>query len=111
MSDLLFKISNHHTDSAGQPPAIDGDADGPYHGYFTNEHGEQALFAYDHATGDATVRMGDAGWDQVHRVVDGSVAGLNLTEAEATWIRACWLATGAIRKQRPEADEPAHGMN
>jgi hypothetical protein len=37
--------------------------------------------------------MGDAGWDNVHRVVDGRVAGIILNEEEVTRIRACWLAT------------------
>lgn len=94
----LFKVANHHTESCGRPPTVDGDAPGAYHGYFANEHGEQAIYTYDPETGEATVRMGDAGWATVHRVVGGRLAGVNTTEAEATWIRACWLVTGALHQ-------------
>ena len=93
----LFKVSNQHTASCGEPPAVDADVPGRYHGYFSNEHGEQAIYVYDHATGEATIRMGDAGWNNVHRVVDGRVEGVTVDRAEAAWIRACWLATGALK--------------
>jgi len=88
----LFRISNHHTEDCGQPPAIDGDGAGKYFGYFANQYGEQAVFVYDHETREASVWMGDTGWGKAHRVVDGSPEGIILTESEATWIRACWLA-------------------
>lgn len=109
MPDPLFKVSNHHAASCGQPPTVDGDASGAYHGYFTNEHGEQAVYVYDHATGEAAVRMGDAGWNNVHGVVDGRLEDLEVTEPEATWIRACWLATGALQNRLPRTTdgEPA----
>jgi hypothetical protein len=93
LGPTLFRISNHHTDICGQPPAVDGDEPAKYHGYFANRYGEQAVFIYDTATHLASVRMGDAGWDNVHRVVDGRVEGVILNEEEAAWIRACWLAT------------------
>jgi hypothetical protein len=71
----LFTVSNHHTAA--------GDAAGISYGYFANEYGEQAIYAYDHATGAATIRLGDAGWHDVHRVTDGEAEGLVLTHAEA----------------------------
>jgi len=67
----LFSVSNHHTESCGEPPAIDGDAAGKYLGYFANEHGEQAIYTYDFDTGEATLTMGDTGWQVTHPVVDG----------------------------------------
>lgn len=97
MAEPLFTVSNHHTAACAQPPQMDGDERDAYHGYFSNEHGEQAIYVYDWETGEATVRMGDAGWDSVYRVVDGCIEGATVTEAEATWLRACWLATGARR--------------
>lgn len=106
MSDLLFKVSNHHTESCGRARAIDGDARGAYHGYFVNEYGEQSIYIYDHASGEAMVRMGDAGWDSVYRVVDGRLEGAAVTAAEATWIRACWLATGALKDRVRSKGEP-----
>jgi hypothetical protein len=63
-----------------------------YYGYFANQYGEQAVFIYDYHTHEASVWMGDTGWDDVHRVVDGRVEGVILNESEAAWIRACWLA-------------------
>ena len=99
MSNLLFKASNHHAASCGDPPSdVDGDAAGVYHGYFVNEHGEQAVYVHDFETGEATLRLGDSGWDASYPIVDGRPDGLKVTDAEATWIRACWIATHALRK-------------
>ena len=95
MSNPLFKVSNHHTRSCGDPPAADGDAAGVYHGYFANEVGEQSVYVHDFETGKATVRLGDSGWDASYPIVDGCAEGLIVTEAEAAWIRACWIATHA----------------
>ncbi len=51
--------------------------------------------------------MGDVGWDKVHRVVDGRLEGATVNQAETAWIRACWLATGALKQRlEPSADEP-----
>ena len=61
-------VANHHTAACGEPPAVDADAAGTYFGYFTNEYGEQAIYTYDHETGEATVGMGDAGWHDAYRV-------------------------------------------
>ena len=44
--------------------------------------------------------MGDAGWHEVYRVADGRAEGFVFTKTEAMWLRACWLATGAL-KDRP----------
>jgi hypothetical protein len=66
MREPLFTVSNHHTPSCGEPPAVDGDAAGAYVGYFANEYGEQAVYTYDHGTGAATIRMGDADWHDTY---------------------------------------------
>jgi len=104
LDPALFRISNHHTGNSGQPPVVDGDEPDKYHGYFANRYGEQAVFIYDYGTHEASVRMGDAGWDNVHRVVDGRVEGVILNEEEAAWIRACWLATAKAFRSPSYAD-------
>ena len=96
----LITVSNHHAAACGEPPDVDGDAAGTYVGYFANEDGEQAIYTYDHETGEATIRMGDAGWHDTFRVKDGQPEGLLLGKTEAMWLRACWLPTGAL-KVRP----------
>lgn len=96
-SHPFFAVSNHHYVTQGEPPFVDGDDPGRYAGYFVNEHGEQAVFVCDTETGEATVRLGDAGWQAVHRVVDGKLQNVYLTEAERAWIRSCWLATKPLR--------------
>src|SRR2546422_414515 len=93
----LFRLSNHHTNDCGQPPAVDGDEPGKYFGYFANPHGEQTVFIYDYQTHEASVRMGDAGWGNAHRVVDGRGEGISLTESQTAWLRACWLAAAEGR--------------
>ena len=97
MREPLFRVSNHHTAACGEPPVLDGDAAGTYFGYFANERGEQAIYTYDPEIGEAILRMGDAGWDEAYRVKDGRAEGLVLGKSEAMWLRACWLATGALR--------------
>ena len=84
---------------------MDGDAAGTYVGYFANEYGEQAVYTYDHETGEATLQMGDAGWHDAYRVKDGQAEGLLLSKTEAMWLRACWLATGGLKvRPTPGAD-------
>lgn len=93
------------------------------HGYFENAHGEQLIFVYDHATQRGTLWCGDAGWEQPYPVVDGRVQPaqpdapdgrisstaastirsaesltLVLSEAEQTWLRACWAAATAFER-------------
>jgi hypothetical protein len=77
---------------SGSPPHIDGDTRGRYHGYFENEYGEQALFVYDYETQTSTLWMGDGGWEKPSPVVEGVARGFLLDEAQALWLRACWLA-------------------
>jgi len=102
----LFSVSNHHhVESCNEPPTVNGDAPGTYVGYFANEHGEQAIYTYDFETREATLRMGDAGWHVAHRVVNGKVDGLLLTEAELTWLRACWMATGGLAREHRQGEE------
>jgi hypothetical protein len=95
----LLKLSNHHAQSCSEAPTLDGDAAGEYVGYFMNEHGEQAIYSYDSRTGEATIRAADAGWEAAYPVVNGEVAELKLSEAERTWLRACWLASGASQQK------------
>ncbi len=108
MGEPLFKVSNQHVEGSGEPPVVDGDQPGTYFGYFANEYGDQAIYAYDHETGEAVLRMGDAGWQEAHRVVNGEVAGLLLSKAELAWLGACWMATGLL-KERLQAGLDAGG--
>jgi hypothetical protein len=94
MSDHpIFSVTNHHASSCGAPPPIDDTTPNRYRGYFENEHGEQAIFVCDRATGEATLYLGDAGWERSHRVVDGRVTGLNLNATEQAWLATCWRAS------------------
>jgi len=92
----LFEVSKHHSTSGDKTPFIDGDALDKYSSYFVNEYGEQAVYAYEHRTGEATLRMSDAGWETVYTIVEGEVDGLSLTKSERHWLQACWMATGAF---------------
>lgn len=86
----LFQVSNHHIESCGNPPFIDGDIRKRYHGYFENEHGEQAVFVYDYEIQEGTLWLGDAGWEQPHKVIGGQVPELSLNQGEAIWLLNCW---------------------
>ena len=96
---LLFKVRNHHNASCGTPPEVDGDVPSRYYGYCANEHGEQAIFEFDFETRTASIRMGDAGWERTHPVMNGVVPSLVLNPGEMLWVGACWYAaTGELPK-------------
>lgn len=92
----IFHVTNHHVASAGKPPEIDDADRGCYHGYFENEHGEQAIFVYDYRAGKATLHLGDAGWEEAYEVVDGTARNLVLADTEHRWLQACWAAATAF---------------
>lgn len=83
-------MSNHHVEGCGKPPEIDGDIRRRYHGYFENEHGEQAIFVYDYEVNEGKLWMGDAGWETPYQVVDGNAPQLVLGLNEALWLYNCW---------------------
>jgi hypothetical protein len=95
----LLQVGNHHTAASGPPPHIDDRSPSQYLGYFENQHGEQAVFVYDRDSNHAVLYLGDAGWETPHAVVDGDVPDLVLSEAERLWLRACWQAATANRKE------------
>ena len=105
INETIFCVTNHHVASCGKPPTIDDARAGFYRGYFENEHGEQAMFVYDHATNEARLYLGDAGWEVPLSVVNGRVPHLVLLESETRWLDACWTAaanrgTGAADHDR-----------
>ncbi len=99
----LLTIYNRHVASCGTPPALEHTAASPHYcGYFENDYGEQWLFIYDQATQQATLRGGDAEWENVYSVLDGVASGLILNRAEQTWLSACWAAaTGQPVQETP----------
>jgi hypothetical protein len=105
-AELLFFVSNHHVESCGTPPKINGDTPNSYHSYFENEFGEQAIFIYDHEAAKGVLRMGDADWQGEYPVEDGfSPVANNMNES--FWLVVCWAAaTGEqfmeVMKKRDE---------
>jgi hypothetical protein len=97
--ETIFQVKNKHKVSAGKPPQIDGNVKGKYHGYFENEHGEQAIFVYDRETKSGVVWLGDAGWEKPYKVIDGLAPELILSEQEGMWLQACWNAATAFEER------------
>jgi hypothetical protein len=95
----LFSVRNHHVAECGTPPRIDDLRPGQYLGYFENQHGEQAVFVYDRDARQAMLYLGDTGWEKPHKVVEGAVPDLIVSETERLWVRACWQAATANRKE------------
>jgi hypothetical protein len=95
----LFQVRNHHSAACGTPPHLDELFPNQYLGYFENQYGEQAVFVYDRDSNQAVLYLGDAGWETSHIVVDGAVPDLVLSESERLWVRACWQAATAHRKE------------
>lgn len=92
MSEPLLRINNHHVAACGDPPIVNGDDPDLYIGYFENPDREQWVFTYHRKTRKSELRGGDIGWNRVHDVVDGGVAGLILGSEEVAWLQACWRA-------------------
>src|SRR2546423_8494281 len=96
---LVFQVGNHHSAACGTPPHMDDLRPNQYLGYFENRYGEQAVFVYDRDSSQAVVYLGDAGWETPPAVIDGIVPDLVLSETERHWVRACWQAATANRKE------------
>jgi hypothetical protein len=64
-----------------------------------NASGEQLIFVYDCETDKGMLYHGDLGWDHPRPVADGKCPSVILDEAEALWLRACWMAAAALRKR------------
>lgn len=99
MSDPLLKISNHHAVASGDPPIIADSRPDQYIGYFENMFGEQWIFTRDRATGVATLRGGDIGWNHAIDVTDGATEDLTLNAAETQWLECCLSASGITAKK------------
>src|ERR1700736_387038 len=95
----LFQVRNHHSAECGIPPHIDDVRPNQYLGYFENQYGEQAIFVYDRDSSQAVLYLGDASWEKPHAVIDGGVPDLVRSETERLWVRACWQAATAHRKE------------
>jgi hypothetical protein len=95
----LFQVRNHHSAECGIPPHINDVRPNQYLGYFENQYGEQAVFVCDRDSNQAVLYLGDAGWQTPHAVVDGAVPDVVLSETERLWLRACWQAATANRKE------------
>ena len=95
----LFHVRNHHSAACGTPPHLDELLPNQYLSYFENVYGEQAVFVYDRDASQAILYLSDAGWQTPHAVVDGGVPDLVLSVTELQWVRACWLAATANRKE------------
>src|SRR3977135_1055561 len=95
----LFQVRNHHSADCGTPPHIDDLRPNQYLGYFENEHREQAVFVYHRDSNQAVIPLGDAGREMPHEVVDGGVPDLVHSVVERLWVRACWQAATANRKE------------
>jgi hypothetical protein len=93
VSAPMLTIHNRHSAECGIPPTFSTEVADLYIGYFENRCGEQWIFTCNRTTHEASLRGGDAGWDNAHPVRGGRVDGLILAPEEAAWLQACWSAT------------------
>ena len=93
MCEPLLTIRNRHSPTCGDPPIVNEEDRDTCIGYFENQYGEQWVFTCNRTTGEAILRGGDSGWNQLWPVVDGKVDGLILAREEKLWLEACHAAT------------------
>ena len=106
----LMRLSNHHASLA---PVIE-ERPGRYLGYFENKFGEQLVFVHEDGGSDATVLLGDVGWEP-RRVSDAGglldLGDLILNDEERAFVNACWIATAWRREDaRPAARHGRHDL-
>jgi hypothetical protein len=97
MSEPLLSVHNFHFADCGDPPIITSDDPKLYIGYFENSYGEQWVFTCNRGSGEAHLRGGDLGWNEIHPVQDGKVDGVVLSRPEQKWLKACWEAVSWVR--------------
>ena len=92
-----MRLRNRHVPVA----AVIEERRGRYLAYFENRFGEQLVFVHDDGESDATVLLGDVGWEP-RRVSDGGgqpdVGDLILNDEERAFVNACWIATAWRRE-------------
>ena len=92
-----MRLRNRHVPVA----AVIEERPGRYLAYFENRLGEQLVFVHDDGESDATVLLGDVGWEP-RRVSDGGgqpdVGDLILNDEERAFVNACWIATAWRRE-------------
>lgn len=97
----VFQVRNKQSAASGEPPSIDGNTQDRYHVYFENAQGEQLIFVYDRKADTGTLYHGDLGWEHPQPVeAGGRCPTVVLDEAERLWLRACWLAATALRREQ-----------
>ena len=104
--DELVRVTNHHV---SRGPMIE-ERPGRYLGYFENKFGEQLVFVHEDGEPDATVFLGDVGWES-RRVSDAGglpdAGDLVLNEEERAFLIACWIATAPRRESARPARRAA----
>jgi len=104
--DEVMRVTNHHASAA---PVIEQRL-GRYLGYFENKFGEQLVFVHEDGEPDATVFLGDVGWES-RRVSDAGglpdAGDLVLNEEERAFLIACWIATAPRRESARPARRAA----
>jgi hypothetical protein len=93
----LMRLSNRHASVA----AVIEERPGRYLAYFENMFGEQLVFVHDDGESDATVLLGDVGWEP-RRVSDAGgfldVEDVILNDEERAFVSACLIATAWRRE-------------
>jgi hypothetical protein len=104
--ELLLQLSNRHASVA----AVIEERPGRYLAFFENKFGEQLVFVHDDGESDATVLLGDVGWE-ARRVSDAGglpdVGELILNDEERAFVNARWIATAWRREYARSADQEA----
>ena len=98
---MILTVSNNHTASCGEPPALGDIHDHRYVSYFENAYREQWVFWVD-AQGVPMLRGGDIQWTSKPAmavvagrlmVSDGEGGFLLMNAPERAWLEACWEAS------------------
>jgi hypothetical protein len=107
--ELLMRLSNRHASVA----AVIEERPGRYLAYFENKFGEQLVFVHDDGESDATVLLGDVGWEPRRVSEAGGLPDVDdviLNDEERAFVSACWIAT-AWRREDARTAAGWHGRH
>jgi hypothetical protein len=95
----LFQVRNHHSAECGIPPHINDVHPNQYQGYLRTSMASRPCSSMTVTPAKPSCTWATQAGRCHTTVVDGGVPDLVLSEIERLWVRACWQAATANRKE------------
>ena len=108
MDEIVLIVYNAHIASCGKPPGMVTEAK-HYISYFVDAQGDQFVFRFEWASGNALLWCGDYSWEHPVRVTERGYLPIIVGEEVRLWLRACGKAIEPHWKYLQESGKKVHG--